>query len=57
MPLRKFKTLCFVLFVVAYLSFTGFVSAATIDELNKNIEDRKSQIKKVQEEIENTRKK
>ena len=39
-------------FVVAYLSFTGFVSAATIDELNKNIEDRKSQIKKVQEEIE-----
>ena len=53
MPLRKFKTLCFVLFfVVAYLSFTGFVSAATIDELNKNIEDRKSQIKKVQEEIE-----
>ena len=53
MPLRKFKTLCFVLFfVVGYLSFTGFVSAATIDELNKNIEDRKSQIKKVQEEIE-----
>lgn len=53
MPLRKFKILCFVLFfAVGYLPFGGFAHASTIDELNKNIEDRKNRIKQVQEEIE-----
>lgn len=53
MPLRRFKTFCLVLFfIVGYLSIDNYACASTIDELNKNIEDRKSQIKQVQEEIE-----
>lgn len=53
MPLRIFKTFFLALFFVAvYFPFANHANASTIDELNKNIENRKSQIKKVQEEIE-----
>ena len=64
MPLRKFKIFCFALFfVVGYFLFSGFVSASTIDELNKSIENTKNlmkqnqeEIKKLNKEIENTTK-
>ncbi len=56
MPWGKFKTSFFsiMLLAIGYWLLISFasVSASTIDELNKKIEDRKVQIKQVQEEIE-----
>ena len=53
MPLRKFKIFCFALFfVVGYFSFSGFVSASAIDEINKSIEKVENLMKQNQEEME-----
>ena len=58
MPLRKFKIFCFALFfVVGYFSFSGFVSASTINEYYKSIENIENLMKQNQEEIEKYQKK
>ena len=60
MPLRKFKIFCFALFfVVGYFSFSGFVYASTVDELNKSKEEKKEiekEIEKLNKDLENTAK-
>ena len=53
MPLVKFKTSFFVLLlIIFYLPIINLAYAATIDELNKSIENTKNLMKQNQEEIE-----